>query len=128
MRDTNNRRTHASISELQGLLAITDTHRFRVCGYLGSRYEASKVDSLKPRKYIHLGALTAQIPTGTKVISGEKTWRNRNHVLEKGKSCSFLAMACSSTLSRRAWVQGYLARKKTPPPWDHHRSLCIGIL
>ena len=23
-------------------------------------------------------------------------------------------------------VQGYLAHKKHPPPWDHHRSLCYG--
>jgi len=27
-----------------------------------ARYEASNVDSLQPRRYIHLGALTAQIP------------------------------------------------------------------
>ena len=25
-------------------------------------------------------------------------------------------------------VQGYLSNKKHPPPWDHHRSLGIGLL
>ena len=25
-------------------------------------------------------------------------------------------------------LQGYLAHKKSPPPWDHHRALSIGLL
>jgi len=35
-------------------------------------YEASKVDSLKARKYIHLGALRAQIPTRSAARRGRE--------------------------------------------------------
>ena len=35
---------------------------------------------------------------------------------------------CQARILKHVHVQGYLAHKKHPPPWDHHRSRGIGLL
>jgi hypothetical protein len=37
-------------------------------------------------------------------------------------------IACAGTGSVALALQGYLAHKKTPTPWDHHKALGTGLL
>ena len=38
------------------------------------------------------------------------------------------APSAGKALLSRGRLQGYLAHKKTPDPWDPYRALCIGLL
>ena len=40
----------------------------------------------------------------------------------------FRYVARGEPIYPEAGLQGYLAHKKHPPPWNHHRSLRIGLL
>ena len=49
-------------------------------------------------------------------------------LLENHDQILILTIFCDQSLESGCALHGYLAHKKMPNPWHHHRALCIGLL
>jgi len=76
-------------------------------------------NNLKGVKDFRLKNGSSQGPNRPYMCHIRSTSADQSHAAENERSK--LPAASSS-------IQGYLAHKKHPPPWDHHRSLGIGLL
>ena len=55
-------------------------------------------------------------------------WKVLITIYNMYNTCRVLTTICASLSVYAAYLQGYLAHKKHPPPKDHHRSLDIVLL
>ena len=78
-------------------------------------YEAFKVASLKPRKYIHLGALSAQIPTS---VFLPKVWEVTKKATQKRRT-----LGCHNHVTFLAFApKSYLIYLGSPLPYPPNRQ------
>ena len=85
----------------------------------------SKVDSLKPRKFIHLGALRAQTPTETQ---NEEVTLGHGVMRLRGFPCPAIPRTAFTkpTSSHGQFVTGVPRLQDKAPPWDLTVELCLG--